>query len=374
MRRLLGLCLWLGCFAPLAAQPCESDGGDESAWRELRDAGRHARERNRLDDARELLLEAQRAAGELGVGRPSYLEATRDRVDLLTRMHRRERAWRVAVEAVERIERSCGDDHSALIRALNLQATYDPAALDDPARVVPQYERAVAIAERNGLDDARTLESTLLALSWSYYRLGRLEQAIEVAERLYDRMVLEELRPDTRLAHLGHWYAEAGRYEQALPILRATLEASTERSSFERARDRYAAALTAAGDPDFAREVRAMAPPWEVDLPPWPAPAETPPRLAGRDGVGQPRLIESRPPVYPDAARVERYEGSVLLQIVVESDGSVGRIEVLRASHEGVGFEEAAREAVSRWRYTPATKNGSAVPVFLTVNVDFRLN
>lgn len=78
-------------------------------------------------------------------------------------------------------------------------------------------------------------------------------------------------------------------------------------------------------------------------------------------------------PVYPELARKSRLPGSVILQAIILRDGSVGAITVLRSTPPGVGFEDAAIEAVRQWRYEPATQFGVPVEVYFTVLVNFEL-
>jgi protein TonB len=99
------------------------------------------------------------------------------------------------------------------------------------------------------------------------------------------------------------------------------------------------------------------------------------PLLAGAEGVTLPELIQESKikPDYPELARVARIEGRVILQAIVLRDGSVGELEVLSCNRPGMGFEEAAVEAVSKWRYRPAMQGSRAVDVYFTVRVDFEL-
>jgi protein TonB len=92
--------------------------------------------------------------------------------------------------------------------------------------------------------------------------------------------------------------------------------------------------------------------------------------------ITHPELIpESRvQPEYPELARVVKQETRVILQAIVQSDGTVGGIEVLRCDRPGLGFEEAAIDAVSLWRYRPAMQGGRPVAVYFTVVVDFQLH
>jgi protein TonB len=104
-------------------------------------------------------------------------------------------------------------------------------------------------------------------------------------------------------------------------------------------------------------------------------PPPTGPVLPGVGGVSQPVLIpESKwTPDYPEIARAARIEGNVVLQAVIHKDGSVGEITVLRCTKGYMGFEEAAVQAVSRWRYEPAIMNNKPVDCYFTVIVNFEL-
>ena len=105
---------------------------------------------------------------------------------------------------------------------------------------------------------------------------------------------------------------------------------------------------------------------------PEPPPQERP-FMVGEDGITEPVLIpESKvDPTYPKAARKAKIVGSVILRAVIRKDGTMGGIVVLRAPGANLGFEEAAMEAVKKWRYKPATKSGEPVDVYFTVEIIF---
>jgi periplasmic protein TonB len=88
--------------------------------------------------------------------------------------------------------------------------------------------------------------------------------------------------------------------------------------------------------------------------------------------VRPPLLIERVEPVYPETDRKLHKEGIVILEAIITSDGAVDEVEVLKSADPLL--DEAARRAVIRWRYRPATLNGRAVRVYLTVTVSFRLH
>ena len=95
-----------------------------------------------------------------------------------------------------------------------------------------------------------------------------------------------------------------------------------------------------------------------------------PPLLPGGD-IRAPALLTRVEPDYPEAARKARAEGVVILEAVIGSDGAVEDIRLVRSAFPLL--DDAARRAVARWRYRPATLNGRPVRVYLTVTVDFRL-
>lgn len=65
----------------------------------------------------------------------------------------------------------------------------------------------------------------------------------------------------------------------------------------------------------------------------------------------------NKPPRYPAEALRNRWEGTVVLNVRVRADGSVGRIELGTSSGHDV-LDQAAIEAVGKWRYNPATVDG----------------
>jgi len=75
-------------------------------------------------------------------------------------------------------------------------------------------------------------------------------------------------------------------------------------------------------------------------------------------------------PEYPESARTTGQEAKVVLKLVVELDGSVGRIQVLKGEEP---FVSAALAVVKSWRYQPATLEGTPLAVFKIVNITFSL-
>ena len=88
-------------------------------------------------------------------------------------------------------------------------------------------------------------------------------------------------------------------------------------------------------------------------------------------GVTPPRVIYQTDPEFSEEARKAKYQGTCVLGLVVDANGHPTAIRVLSAL--GMGLDEKALEAVQRYRFKPAMKDGKPVPVTITVEVNFRL-
>jgi protein TonB len=88
-------------------------------------------------------------------------------------------------------------------------------------------------------------------------------------------------------------------------------------------------------------------------------------------GVTAPRELYAPDPEYSEEARRAKFQGSVLLWLVVGSDGLPHDLKVERSV--GLGLDEKALEAVRMWRFEPGRKNGQAVATQIHVEVTFRL-
>lgn len=95
-------------------------------------------------------------------------------------------------------------------------------------------------------------------------------------------------------------------------------------------------------------------------------------RTPGRNGVTYPACAYCPRPEYSDEARRAKYQGTVILNVVVLPDGRASAIEVINSP--GLGLEEKAKEAVSTWRFTPAHDTaGKPVAARINVEVVFQL-
>jgi TonB family protein len=84
-----------------------------------------------------------------------------------------------------------------------------------------------------------------------------------------------------------------------------------------------------------------------------------------------PRLHRKVEPEYSEEARQARLEGTVLLKVMVGTDGKASDLQVLRGL--GLGLDENAVAAVSAWQFDPATKHGEPVSARAQIEVNFRL-
>jgi TonB family protein len=88
-------------------------------------------------------------------------------------------------------------------------------------------------------------------------------------------------------------------------------------------------------------------------------------------GVSAPKPVFTPDPEYSEEARKSKYQGVVVLWLVIGPDGRPHEIRVARPL--GMGLDEKAIEAVRTWRFEPARKDGQPVAVQMNVEVSFRL-
>lgn len=92
-------------------------------------------------------------------------------------------------------------------------------------------------------------------------------------------------------------------------------------------------------------------------------------RIGG--GVSAPTLVFKVEPEYSEEARKAKFQGTVVLSVVVDEKGLPRDLKVLRPL--GLGLDEKAIEAVTKWRFRPGYKDGKPVAVAATIEVNFRL-
>jgi TonB family protein len=89
-------------------------------------------------------------------------------------------------------------------------------------------------------------------------------------------------------------------------------------------------------------------------------------------GVTPPSVISKVEPQFTEAARAARVQGTVVLEAVINEDGTPTVSRVVRGV--GYGLDENAVRAIEQWRFQPGTKDGKPVKVALNVEVNFNLD
>jgi TonB family protein len=75
-------------------------------------------------------------------------------------------------------------------------------------------------------------------------------------------------------------------------------------------------------------------------------------------------------PVYPEEAQSARIQGVVIAELLIAPDGKVTDAKILRSIPQ---LDQAALDAVRQWQFTPTVVDGKAVPVVMTVTINFVL-
>ena len=92
----------------------------------------------------------------------------------------------------------------------------------------------------------------------------------------------------------------------------------------------------------------------------------------GKD-VGElngPVATQTSDPAYPMELMRRNVQGTVTLYAVINADGTVGAVRVLDGVNDRL--DEYAREALLRWKFQPATKNGNPIPLEAVVRIPFK--
>jgi len=87
--------------------------------------------------------------------------------------------------------------------------------------------------------------------------------------------------------------------------------------------------------------------------------------------VSAPVLVYQVEPEFSEEARKAKFQGEVLVHLIVDAQGRPTNVRVIRPV--GMGLDEKAREAVAQYKFRPARKGGAAVPVELNVAVNFQI-
>jgi TonB family protein len=97
-------------------------------------------------------------------------------------------------------------------------------------------------------------------------------------------------------------------------------------------------------------------------------PASSPVAVSASDAAG--RLMESRTPIYPPAAKASGISGTVELEATISKDGTVKDLRIVSGPAQ---LREAAVNSVRTWHYRPFMLNNEPTEVQTTINVVFSL-
>ncbi len=133
--------------------------------------------------------------------------------------------------------------------------------------------------------------------------------------------------------------------------------------------------------PDEPEPIRLDEPEPEIDLPdvddivfgipdaPPVAEPEGPIHVGG--DVQKPEKISAPQPQYTEIARKARITGVVIVEAIIDKGGSVTNVKVLKGLP--MGLDQAAVDAIKKWKFEPATLNGKPVAVIYNLTVNFQL-
>ncbi|MBI3872645.1 MAG: energy transducer TonB [candidate division Zixibacteria bacterium] len=86
-----------------------------------------------------------------------------------------------------------------------------------------------------------------------------------------------------------------------------------------------------------------------------------------------PVIIKQVDPDYPQVARLTKQEATVTVSALVDKEGKVRDVKIVKGSGSNIGFDEAAQEAAFKTLYKPAVQNGHPVAIWVTYQYHFRL-
>jgi protein TonB len=89
--------------------------------------------------------------------------------------------------------------------------------------------------------------------------------------------------------------------------------------------------------------------------------------------VQRPEALHTVPPIYPEEARKNRVEGTAILKAVIDEQGQVQDPTVEKSSGHP-DLDQAALDAVSQWKFTPATLQGEPVAVHYHLTINFKVD
>lgn len=89
-------------------------------------------------------------------------------------------------------------------------------------------------------------------------------------------------------------------------------------------------------------------------------------------GLTEPVAVQKVNPAYPESARAEKLEGTVILDVLIAKNGEVTGVKLVKGADQDL--DAAALAAAAKWRFEPARDaDGNPVAVYYTLTFRFRL-
>jgi TonB family protein len=91
------------------------------------------------------------------------------------------------------------------------------------------------------------------------------------------------------------------------------------------------------------------------------------------DGVILPRVLKEVKPKYTADALQAKVQGMVLLELIVEPDGTISHPLVVRSLDQRYGLDDEAVKAAQQWRFSPALKDGLPIRIAISMEMTFSI-
>jgi TonB family protein len=91
------------------------------------------------------------------------------------------------------------------------------------------------------------------------------------------------------------------------------------------------------------------------------------------NGVTLPRIVRQVRPQYTAEAMRAKIQGTVMVECVVNTDGTVSHVRLIRSLDATYGLDQEAIKAAKQWVFAPGTRNGEPVPVMVSIELTFTL-
>jgi len=91
------------------------------------------------------------------------------------------------------------------------------------------------------------------------------------------------------------------------------------------------------------------------------------------EASSDPRYAGDLQPVYPPSEQRAGREGRVVVRVLIGTDGRVKAVEPVSATSDAF-LDTTRRQAIGKWRFRPATRDGVPVESWKRIGVSFSLN